>query len=52
MPLRTEILLTLIVKTAVLFLLWQAFFSDPVDEHLDEHGVAEALLQTHKGTRQ
>ena len=41
-----EIVLTLAVKVFVLGLIWYAWFSNPVDDHLDDAAVAAQILQS------
>ena len=43
-PLFKEIVVVLLVKAALLFGLWTAFFSDPVGDELSPAGVAEAVF--------
>jgi hypothetical protein len=42
--LRREIVVALLVKFAVIYALWYAFFSQPVDEHLAAPQVAATLF--------
>jgi hypothetical protein len=44
--LRREIILTLMIKVIVIFALWYAFFSDPVDETLTDSQVGNILFGT------
>lgn len=34
----------LVIKTIALILIWSAFFSNPIDEHIDAKHVQEALF--------
>jgi hypothetical protein len=42
--LRREIVLTLLVKFAVIYALWFLFFSEPVDKNLQAPQVADTLF--------
>jgi hypothetical protein len=42
--LRREIVVTLLIKFAVIYALWYLFFSEPVDENLDTPQVADTLF--------
>ena len=42
--LRREIVVTLLVKFAVIYALWYLFFSEPVDENLEAPQVADTLF--------
>jgi hypothetical protein len=42
--LAAEITAALIVKVLFIWALWFLFFSHPLDEHLDDEGVAAALI--------
>jgi hypothetical protein len=42
--LRREIVITLLVKFAVIYALWYLFFSEPVDENLEAPQVADTLF--------
>ena len=44
--LRREIILTLMIKVIVIFALWYAFFSDPVDKTLTDSQVGNILFGT------
>jgi len=44
-PLWKEITIILVIKAAVLYLLWLAFFSAPIDRNLDAAGIASSLLR-------
>jgi hypothetical protein len=46
-PLRKEIAVALAVKTALLFVLWYAFFSEPQDRRLTPEQVSAAVLAPH-----
>ncbi len=42
--LRVEIAVALIAKTVLLYAIWAAFFSHPIDKHLTGESVQRALL--------
>jgi hypothetical protein len=42
--LTREIILTLVIKVLVIYALWLAFFSQPVDENLSGPEVAKAIF--------
>jgi len=42
--LRREIVVTLLVKFAVIYALWYLFFSEPVDKNLEAPQVADTLF--------
>lgn len=44
-PLWKEITIILVIKAAALYLIWLAFFSAPIDRHLDAAGIANSLLR-------
>jgi hypothetical protein len=42
--LRREIIIALVLKIIIIWCLWLAFFSEPLDDGLSSAGVAEVLL--------
>jgi len=43
-PLAKEITVALLIKLVVIFGLWYAFFSHPVDRNLTDRGVSAVIL--------
>ena len=42
-----EITVTLILKVILIYFIWLWFFSNPVDEHLDDTQVQNAIFGAH-----
>jgi hypothetical protein len=42
-----EITFTLVLKVILIYFIWLWFFSNPVDEHLDDTQVHNAIFGTH-----
>lgn len=50
-PLAKEITVVLVVKILLIFGLWYAFFSQPLDRHLTDRNVSAVILgQDARGT--
>jgi len=50
-PLAKEITVVLLIKICLIFGLWYAFFSQPLDRHLTDRGVSAVILgQDARGT--
>lgn len=50
--LRNEIILVLIIKLTLIYLLWIAFFSQPVTDKLTEDEVAQFILSPPQRSQQ
>ncbi|KPJ96357.1 MAG: hypothetical protein AMJ53_00860 [Gammaproteobacteria bacterium SG8_11] len=42
-----EISITLVLKVILIYAIWLWFFSNPVDEHLDDNQVQNAIFGSH-----